>query len=113
MNDAAAMLTVQANGVLKKYREMGQRGGMCVISDRVFSHCIDPDHPLGRKEAGVLGWPGCSLLEFEELMEGIPLTGQSITLLGSSAPTVMRPPSGRAMKRSLSAPSDQKGALGA
>jgi methylmalonyl-CoA mutase N-terminal domain/subunit len=38
----------------------------------------------------VLGWPGCSLLEFEELMEDIPLTGQSITLLGSSAPTVMR-----------------------
>lgn len=80
----------EANAVLKKYREMGQRGGMCVISDRVFSDCIDPDHPLGRREAGVLGWPGCSLLEFEELMEDIPLTGQSITLLGSSAPTVMR-----------------------
>src|SRR5487761_1945746 len=60
-----------ANKVLKKYREMGQRGGMCVISDRVFSDCIDPDHPLGRREAGVLGWPGCSLLEFEELMEDI------------------------------------------
>ncbi|MBI5791619.1 MAG: acyl-CoA mutase large subunit family protein [Rhodocyclales bacterium] len=82
--------SVQANGVLKKYREMGQRGGMCVISDRVFSDCIDPDHPHARREAGVLGWPGCSLLEFEELMEGIPLTGQSITLLGSSAPTVLR-----------------------
>lgn len=79
-----------ANKVLKKYREMGQRGGMCVISDRVFSDCIDPDHPMGRKEAGVLGWPGCSLLEFEELMEDIPLTGQSITLLGSSAPTTLR-----------------------
>lgn len=79
-----------ANKVLKKYREMGQRGGMCVISDRVFSMCIDPDHPLGRREAGVLGWPGCSLLEFEELMEDIPLTGQSITLLGSSAPTALR-----------------------
>ncbi|MBL8488177.1 MAG: hypothetical protein JNK22_13925, partial [Rhodocyclaceae bacterium] len=79
-----------ANKVLKNYREMGQRGGMCVISDRVFSDCIDPDHPLGRREAGILGWPGCSLLEFEELMEDIPLTGQSITLLGSSAPTVLR-----------------------
>ncbi|MDD5176622.1 MAG: methylmalonyl-CoA mutase family protein [Sterolibacterium sp.] len=79
-----------ANKVLKKYREMGQTGGMCVISDRVFSDCIDPDHPLGRREAGVLGWPGCSLLEFEELMEGIPLTGQSITLLGSSAPSSLR-----------------------
>lgn len=79
-----------ANRVLKKYREMGQTGGICVISDRVFSSCIDPDHPLGRKEAGVLGWPGSSLLEFEELMEDIPLTGQSITLLGSSAPTAMR-----------------------
>jgi methylmalonyl-CoA mutase N-terminal domain/subunit len=79
-----------ANKVLKKYREMGQRGGMCVISDRVFSCCIDPDHPLGRREAGVLGWPGCSLLEFEELMEDIPLTGQSITLLGSCAPTPLR-----------------------
>lgn len=82
--------SASANKVLKKYREMGQTGGICVISDRVFSHCIDPDHPLGRREAGVLGWPGCSLLEFEELMEGIPLTGQSITLLGSSAPSVMR-----------------------
>ena len=79
-----------ANKVLKKYREMGQMGGMCVISDRVFSDCIDSDHPLGRREAGVLGWPGCSLLEFEELMEDIPLTGQSITLLGSCAPTAMR-----------------------
>ena len=79
-----------ANKVLKKYREMGQRGGMCVISDRVFSDCIDPDHPLGRREAGILGWPGCSLLEFEELMDGIPLTGQSITLLGSCAPTSLR-----------------------
>lgn len=80
----------EANKVLHKYREMGQRGGMCVISDRVFSSCIDPDHPLGRREAGVLGWPGCSLLEFEELMEGVPLTGQSITLLGSSAPSALR-----------------------
>ena len=79
-----------ANKVLKKYREMGQTGGICVISDRPFSHCIDLDHPLGRKEAGVLGWPGSSFLEFEELMEDIPLTGQSITLLGSSAPSVLR-----------------------
>ena len=78
------------NKVLKDYRDMGQRGGMCVISDRVFTSCIDADHPLGRREVGILGWPGCSLLEFEELMEDIPLTGQSITLLGSSAPTVMR-----------------------
>lgn len=82
--------STDANKVLKKYREMGQTGGICVISDRVFSHCIDSDHPLGRKEAGVLGWSGCSLLEFEEMMEDIPLTGQSITLLGSSAPSVMR-----------------------
>jgi methylmalonyl-CoA mutase N-terminal domain/subunit len=78
------------NEVLKQYREMGQTGGMCVISDRVFSSCIDPDHPLGEKEAGILGWPGSSLLEFEELMDEIPLTGQSITLLGSCAPTPMR-----------------------
>lgn len=79
-----------ANGVLKQYHEMGQRGGICVISDRVFSSCIDSDHPMGRKEAGVLGWPGCSLLEFEELMQDIPLTGQSITLLGSCAPSSLR-----------------------
>lgn len=79
-----------ANKVLKKYHAMGQRGGICVISDRVFSSCIDPDHPMGRREAGVLGWPGCSLLEFEELMQDIPLTGQSITLLGSCAPSSLR-----------------------
>jgi methylmalonyl-CoA mutase N-terminal domain/subunit len=79
-----------ANQVLKQYHAMGQRGGICVISDRVFSSCIDPDHPMGRKEAGVLGWPGCSLLEFEELMDGIELTGQSITLLGSCAPSSLR-----------------------
>jgi len=82
--------STDTNKVLKKYRDMGQRGGMCVISDRVFSDCIDPDHPLGRKEAGLLGWPGSSLLEFEEMMDGIPLTGQSITLLGSCAPTPLR-----------------------
>lgn len=75
--------SVQTNGVLKKYREMGERGGMCVICDRTFAMPIDADHPMGRKEAGVLGWPGGSLLEFEELMDGIPMTGQSVTLLSS------------------------------
>lgn len=79
-----------ANKVIKKYREMGQRGGMQVIHDRVSCSNIDSDHPLGRREAGILGWPGCSLLEFEELMEDIPLTGQSITILGSCAPTPLR-----------------------
>lgn len=56
-----------------------------MICDRTFAMPIDPDHPIGRKEAGVLGWPGCSLLEFEELMDGIPMTGQSVTLLSTSA----------------------------
>jgi methylmalonyl-CoA mutase, N-terminal domain len=73
----------ETNAVLKKYREMGERGGMCVICDRTFAMPIDADHPLGRKEAGVVGWPGCSLLEFEELMDGIPITGQSVTLLST------------------------------
>lgn len=80
----------EANQVLKRYREMGQRGGMCVICDRASAMPIDSDHPLGRKEAGVLGWPGCSLLEFEELMDGIPMTGQSVTLLGSCASSSIR-----------------------
>ena len=79
-----------ANKVLKKYREMGQTGGMCVIHDRVSSSCIDADHPRARHENGVLGWPGSSLLEFEELMEDIPLTGQSITVLGCCAPAALR-----------------------
>ncbi|MDP6430192.1 MAG: methylmalonyl-CoA mutase family protein [Rhodospirillales bacterium] len=79
-----------ANKVLKKYREMGQIGGMCVIHDRVSSSCIDADHPLAKRENGVLGWPGSSLLEFEELMQDIPLTGQSITVLGCSAPSTLR-----------------------
>ncbi|MDP6405065.1 MAG: methylmalonyl-CoA mutase family protein [Alphaproteobacteria bacterium] len=79
-----------ANKVLKKYREMGQRGGMCVIHDRVSCSCIDADHPLALRENGVLGWPGSSLLEFEELMEDIPLTGQSVTLLGCCAPSSLR-----------------------
>ena len=80
--------SVETNKVLKKYREMGERGGMCVICDRTFAMPIDADHPLGRKEAGVVGWPGGSLLEFEELMDGIPMTGQSVTLLSTcgSAP---------------------------
>jgi len=80
----------RTNEVLKKYREMGQRGGILVICDRTNAMPIDPDHPIGRKEAGVLGWPGASLLEFEELMDGIPLTGQSITLLGSCAMSSIR-----------------------
>lgn len=80
--------SIETNKVLKKYREMGERGGMCVICDRTFAMPIDADHPIGRKEAGVLGWPGGSLLEFEELMDGIPMTGQSVTLLSTcgSAP---------------------------
>jgi methylmalonyl-CoA mutase N-terminal domain/subunit len=80
----------RTNEALKRYREMGQRGGMLVICDRTNAMPIDPDHPLGRKEAGLLGWPGGSLLEFEELMDGIPLTGQSITLLGSCAMSSIR-----------------------
>jgi len=79
-----------ANAVLKKYRAMGQTGGMCVIHDRPSSSCIDADHPRAHGENGVLGWPGSSLLEFEELMEDIPLTGQSITLLGCCAPSALR-----------------------
>jgi methylmalonyl-CoA mutase N-terminal domain/subunit len=82
--------STEANKVLKRYREMGQRGGMCVIADRPFEMPIDSDHPLGRREAGLLGWPGSSLLEFEELMDGIPLTGQSVTLLGCCAASSLR-----------------------
>ena len=77
--------SVDTNKVLKRYREMGERGGICVICDRTFAMPIDADHPMGRKEAGVLGWPGGSLLEFEELMDGIPMTGQSISLLSTCA----------------------------
>jgi len=80
----------QTNAVLKRYREMGQRGGMLVICDRTNAMPIDPDHPIGRREAGVLGWPGASLFEFEQLMDDIPLTGQSITLLGSCAMSAIR-----------------------
>jgi methylmalonyl-CoA mutase N-terminal domain/subunit len=80
----------ETNKVLHKYREMGQRGGMCVICDRPTALGIDSDHPIGRKETGVLGWTGSSLLEFEELMDGIPMTGQSITLLGSSVHSIIR-----------------------
>ena len=80
----------KTNEVLKRYREMGQTQGMLVICDRPNAMPIDADHPVGRREAGVLGWHGASLLEFEELMDGIPLTGQSITLLGSSAMSAIR-----------------------
>jgi methylmalonyl-CoA mutase N-terminal domain/subunit len=80
----------RTNQALKRYRDMGQRGGMLVICDRTNAMPIDADHPIGRKEVGVLGWPGASLLEFEELMDGIPLTGQSITLLGSCAMSAIR-----------------------
>jgi methylmalonyl-CoA mutase, N-terminal domain len=80
----------QTNEVLKRYRDMGQKGGMLVICDRTNAMPIDPDHPIGRREVGLLGWPGASLLEFEELMDEIPLTGQSITLLGSCAMSAVR-----------------------
>lgn len=80
----------RTNEVLKKYRQMGQTQGMLVICDRPNALPIDADHPMGRREAGVLGWHGASLREFEELMDGIPLTGQSITLLGSSAMSAIR-----------------------
>jgi methylmalonyl-CoA mutase, N-terminal domain len=80
----------RTNEVLKQYREMGQTQGLLVICDRPNAMPIDADHPMGRREAGVLGWHGASLLELEELMDGIPLTGQSITLLGSSAMSCIR-----------------------
>jgi methylmalonyl-CoA mutase N-terminal domain/subunit len=80
----------RTNRVLKEYRKMGQTQGFCVICDRPNAMPIDADHPVGRREAGVLGWHGASLLEFEELMDGIPLTGLSVTLLGSSAMSCIR-----------------------
>jgi methylmalonyl-CoA mutase N-terminal domain/subunit len=80
----------ETNEALKRYRDMGQKGGMLVICDRTNALPVDSDHPIGRREVGVLGWPGASLLEFEELMDGIPLTGQSITLLGSCAMSAIR-----------------------
>ncbi len=80
----------RTNEALKQYRAMGQTQGMLVICDRPNAMPIDADHPVGRREAGVLGWHGASLLEFEELMDGIPLTGQSITLLGSAAMSALR-----------------------
>ncbi len=80
----------RTNEALKQYRAMGQTQGMLVICDRPNAMPIDADHPVGRREAGVLGWHGASLLEFEELMDGIPLTGQSITLLGSAAMSAIR-----------------------
>lgn len=82
--------STETNKVLKRYRDMGQRGGLCVICDRPSELPIDPDHPIGRKEAGLLGWSVCSLLDFEDLMEGIPMTGQSVTLLGSSGASALR-----------------------
>ncbi len=80
----------QTNELLKQYREMGQTQGILVICDRPTAMPIDGDHPMGRREAGILGWHAASLLEFEELMDGIPLTGQSITLLGSGATSAIR-----------------------
>jgi methylmalonyl-CoA mutase N-terminal domain/subunit len=80
----------RTNEALKKYREMGQTQGILVICDRPSAMPIDADHPMGRREAGVLGWHATSLLEFEELMDGIPLTGQSITLLGSAPLSALR-----------------------
>jgi hypothetical protein len=41
-----------------------------VICDRTNAMPIDPDHPIGRREAGVLGWPGASLLEFDDCTSG-------------------------------------------
>jgi methylmalonyl-CoA mutase, N-terminal domain len=80
----------RTNEALKKYREMGQTQGILVICDRPSAMPIDADHPMGRREAGLLGWHATSLLEFEELMDGIPLTGQSITLLGSAPLSALR-----------------------
>ena len=54
----------RTNAALKRYREMGQTQGMLVICDRPNAMPIDADHPMGRREAGVLGWHGASLLEF-------------------------------------------------
>src|SRR4030065_1351268 len=48
----------QTNEVLKRYREMGQRGGMLVICDRTNARPIDPDHPIGRKGGGGVGGAG-------------------------------------------------------
>ena len=50
--------STQTNKVLKRYRDMGQKGGMLVICDRTNAMPIDPDHPIGREGGGGLGMAG-------------------------------------------------------
>ena len=81
--------SAETNQRLKEYHRMGERGGMCVILDRPGNMPIDSDHPMARGEVGVVGWPANSLADFEELMDGIPMLGQSITLLGPTAASLL------------------------
>ncbi|MFH1350769.1 MAG: methylmalonyl-CoA mutase family protein [Pseudomonadota bacterium] len=53
--------------------------GLCVVCDTPTQLCIDSDHPLAVKEAGLVGIPFTSLQDMEELLEGIPIDQTSVS----------------------------------
>ena len=67
------------NKILKDNIARGQKGGFGVISDRPSYIPVDHDHPLAKSEGGVVGVALATIADMEDLLEGIPLQGQSIT----------------------------------
>lgn len=53
--------------------------GLCIVCDTPTQLCIDSDHPLALKEAGLVGVPFASMRDMEELLDGIAIDRVSIS----------------------------------
>lgn len=68
------------NERLRYLLERGQKGGVCIVEDRTGDMTLDADHPLGRTEAGIVGVSLSSRVDMEELLDGVPLEGFTLSM---------------------------------
>lgn len=64
-------------------------GGLNIICDHPTYEGIDPDHPLAKAAVGKGGVPLPSLIDMEELLEGIPLDKINPSIVISTAPSIV------------------------
>lgn len=53
--------------------------GLCVVCDTPTQLCIDSDHPMAVSEAGLVGVPFTTLMDMEDLLDGIAIDQVSIS----------------------------------
>ena len=64
-------------------------GGLNVICDNPTYKGIDSDHPLAKSAVGKAGVPLSSLLDMEEMLDGVPLDRINSSIVISTAPSII------------------------